>query len=75
MSRYVTVAEAARLMGRSRRTIYKWLEAGTVEAVSLPSGKVAIVADSLIKPLDQAHSRMARRGAAKQQAEPETGTP
>lgn len=45
--RLVNTVQAAALAGVSRRTIFKWLEAGKVEAVRTVGGQRRIYADSL----------------------------
>jgi excisionase family DNA binding protein len=46
----LTVAQAAARVQVCRRTIYNWLAAGKLQVVTVPSGRLRIVASSLIQP-------------------------
>jgi excisionase family DNA binding protein len=48
--RLVTIAEATRLVGVSRRTIYNWIADGKLEYLRTAGGAVRIYADSLWRP-------------------------
>jgi excisionase family DNA binding protein len=43
----VSIAEACRLVGVSRRTIYNWMSSGKVEYVRTAGGAVRIFSDTL----------------------------
>lgn len=45
----VTILNAAKLTGRSRRTIYNWIQRGLVEVVWTPSGQKRVKVASLFK--------------------------
>lgn len=46
-STLLTVAEVARQLRLARRSVYRWVEAGWIPAVRLPSGTLRIRADVL----------------------------
>lgn len=48
--RRVNIVTACAIAGVSRRTIYRWLERGTLEAVRTPGGQLRIYADTLLLP-------------------------
>lgn len=47
--RTVNIVQACEIAGVSRRTIYYWIEAGKVEVCYTPSGRIRIVADTLLR--------------------------
>lgn len=47
---FLTILQAATVVGVSRRTIYNWLDKSLVEFHRTPGGAVRILASSLIKP-------------------------
>lgn len=46
----VSIQEACRIVGVSRRTIYNWLDAGKVEYARTAGGSVRIFEDTLWRP-------------------------
>ena len=57
----VSIADACRLVGVSRRTIYNWMSSGKVEYVRTAGGAVRIFSDTLWrKPEAAAANRPAR---------------
>jgi excisionase family DNA binding protein len=48
----VSIQDAAKLAGVSRRTIYNWLRSGKIEACRVASGKLRIFTDSLWRQYD-----------------------
>lgn len=44
---HLPVNDAARLLGKSRRTLYNWMSRGLVEWVLSPSGQRLIVTETL----------------------------
>ena len=61
----VSIAEACRVVGVSRRTIYNWMSSGKVEYVRTAGGAVRIFSDTLWRKPDQ-------DGALKRPARPLT---
>ena len=47
MNRYLTVAQVADDLGFSPRTILRWIDAGHLEAVRLPGGRLRIPQSAL----------------------------
>lgn len=47
---FLTILQAAALVGVSKRTVYNWLNRSLIEFHRTPSGSVRILATSLIKP-------------------------
>ena len=50
----VNIVTACAMVCRSRRTLYRWLESGSVDYVCLPSGQKLIYADSLFRQPERA---------------------
>ncbi len=48
-ARLATIAEAARIMGVSKRTIYLWIQAGKVESRRTASGQQRVVVGQLMR--------------------------
>jgi excisionase family DNA binding protein len=53
----VSIVEACRLVGVSRRTIYNWMSSGKVEYVRTAGGAVRILSDTLWRKPDQEDAR------------------
>jgi excisionase family DNA binding protein len=53
----VSIVEACRLVGVSRRTIYNWMSSGKVEYVRTAGGAVRIFSDTLWRKPDQEDAR------------------
>ena len=49
----VSIAEACRLVGVSRRTIYNWMSSGKIEYVRTAGGAVRVFSDTLWRRPDQ----------------------
>lgn len=47
----VTTIEAAKLLGMTRRSVYRWLERGWLEGTVLPNGTIRVTVDSIKKAL------------------------
>ena len=47
--RTVNIVQACELAGVSRRALYYWMEAGTLEYARLPSGRRRIYVDTLLR--------------------------
>jgi excisionase family DNA binding protein len=45
----VTTIEAAKLLGMTRRSVYRWLERGWLEGTVLPNGTIRVTVDSIKK--------------------------
>lgn len=50
--RYITMSEAQKIYGVSRRTLYNWMYAGKVESGCGPGGTRYIAVDSLALNID-----------------------
>ena len=44
-----TISEVAKMTGRNRTTIHRWLERGVLRAIQIPGGKRLVQAASLDK--------------------------
>lgn len=49
MNRYLSVAEAAEYIGKSRATLYRWIHAGEVTTIIFPNGRTRIPRDEAIR--------------------------
>lgn len=58
----ITVQEAVKRVGMSRRTVYNWIAQGKVELVRLPSGAPRIFADTLFKIHPKEESLFLKKG-------------
>jgi excisionase family DNA binding protein len=65
----LTVNEATQVASVNRKTIYRWIRAGSLEHCLLPSGAIRIFKDSLIRPPggepEHAHPEAMREEGAK----------
>ncbi len=59
MSGYMTVAQVADDLGFSPRTILRWIDAGQLEAVRLPGGRLRIPQSALVALLEAGSTRPA----------------
>jgi excisionase family DNA binding protein len=59
-----SVGEVARMIGRDRTTIWRWMERGVLRAVPIPGGKRMVDATSLDKLLKGEAPRPKRVGGA-----------
>ncbi len=50
----LNIMQACAMVGRTRRSLYYWMERGLVEYVCLPSGHRLIYADSLFRKPERA---------------------
>jgi excisionase family DNA binding protein len=46
----LTINEACQMVGRRRRTIYNWINAGKLHLLRSAGGRMHICADSLLRP-------------------------
>lgn len=60
----MSIAEACRAVGVSRRTIYNWMASGKVEYVRTAGGAVRIFADTLWRSPDDGRATPPRRRTA-----------
>ena len=60
--RYFTVAEAAKFLGLSRRTMYYWVESGRVKTIKLPGWRKMLID---IEELERAKKLLEELGLAK----------
>jgi predicted DNA-binding transcriptional regulator AlpA len=49
-SDYVSVAEAARITGFDRRTVWKWIKSKVLKSFTAPSGRTVVRRRDLVKP-------------------------
>lgn len=59
----VSIVDACRLVGVSRRTIYNWMASGKIEYVRTAGGAVRILADTLWRRPEQADETRRRAPA------------
>ena len=53
MEEYISITEAAKMLHVSRETVYDWIRKGKVKPIKLPSGRLRIPKDELVRPLNQ----------------------
>jgi predicted site-specific integrase-resolvase len=54
---FVPIQNARKITGRSRSTIYYWIDHGWVHLRELPSGRRVICQESLSHPCDYVHTK------------------
>lgn len=59
---WLTVAEAAVIVGKTRKTIYRWIKENRIrEVMELPNGRMVVCKSELVRPRRRRKSKPRRK--------------